>query len=47
MINENIDAGPIIDTNPAFDSLFVLPFAENYRLIGTKIAADTAKDKPG
>ena len=44
---DDIDKGPIIDTNPVFDFTFVLPPLKTYSLYMTKDPADSDKIEPG
>jgi hypothetical protein len=41
------DKGPVIDTNPVFDSAFVLSTPWDFGLSAARVLEDFGKDKPG
>ena len=41
------DKGPVIDTNPVFDSAFVLNTPRDFVITATQALEDFGKDKPG
>lgn len=46
MTSTTSDSGPIIDTNPVFDSAFVMTATKTMTIVTTKHDSDVAKEYP-